>query len=333
MELNKLFCDGMVLQAEKPIRIFGTGNGAVRVEIDGSVGVTTGGGDEWLLEMPAHTYGGPYTMKVVLNGNEKLIKDVYFGDVYLLAGQSNIEFRLWQTNTPEEEYESNPLVRAFFTKIENEKNEFPLEEKWIRGIGCVSQWSALGWPMANRLQRESGHAVGIIACYRGASLIQSWLPKGILRGTDFEIATEARTGHLRIKEYIDWNHDAFLYEGKFKKVIPISMKAVVWYQGEANSRPVEVAKIYKDLLKTLINRWREDLRDENLPFVVVQIHDFSKTPSPEGWALVQKAEAEIENEMENVKTVICSDICEDDNIHPPTKLPLAIRIKEALLNI
>ena len=244
MELNKFFCNGAVLQANKPIRIFGTGVGAVSVEIDGLVGVTTGNGEDWLLEIPPHDYGGPYTMCVSLNGNEQIINDVYFGDVYLLSGQSNIEYRLWKTNTSEEEYEGNSLVRAFFTKIEREKNEYPLEEKWIRAKGCVSQWSALGWPIANRLQKESGHAVGIIACYRGASCIQSWLPKEILKGTEFEIATEEQTGHLRVQEYIDWNHDGFLYEGKFKNIIPFAMKAVIWYQGESNSRPLEVSKLY-----------------------------------------------------------------------------------------
>lgn len=333
MEINKLFCNGAVLQANKPIRFYGTGIGTVSVEIDSSVGVTTSKGDDWLLEMPAHDYGGPYTMKVTLNGEEQLLEDIYFGDVYLLAGQSNIEFGLWATNTPEEEYEDNSMVRAFFLKIEREKNEFPLPLKWIKAKGCVSQWSALGWLIANRLQKESGHAVGLIACYRGASCIQSWIPKDILKGTDFEIATEAMTGDKRPQEYIDWNHDGFLYEGKFKDVIPLTMKAVVWYQGESNGRPLEVSKIYKDLLKIFIKRWREDLKDDTLPFVVVQIHNFSKAPHPEGWALVQKAQAEIENEVENVYTVISSDISEENNIHPPTKLPLAIRIKEALEKI
>lgn len=333
MEINKLFCDGMVLQANKPIRIFGTGAGIVRAEIDEIVGSVSSNDDEWFLEMPAHNYGGPYTMRIILNDTEKLIEDVYFGDVYLLAGQSNIEYRGWQTKTPEEEYENNNLVRAFFTKIECERYEYPVEEKWLRARGCMTQWSALGWPIANKLQKESGHAIGIIACYRGASRIESWLPKDILKDTEYEIATEEMTGHLRKQEYINYNHDGFLYDGKFKKVIPFPMKAVVWYQGESNREPIEVSKIYKDLLKILIKRWRDDLMDEKLPFIVVQIHDYMYTQCLSGWKSVQKAQAEIENEMENVYTVISSDICENNDIHPHIKLPLAIRIKEKLQNL
>ncbi len=330
MKINKLFCDGAVLQANKPIRIFGTGEGTVSVEIDGFTGTAQSEGCDWLLELPSHDYGGPYTMKVTLNGNEQLINDIYFGDVYLLAGQSNIELRLWQTNTPEEEYENNPLVRAFYSKIEKDYEEYPLEEKWIKAKGCVASWSALGWLAAKRLQKESGHAVGIISCYRGASCIQSWLPKDALTRKDLELATEEKSGQYRTQIYIDFNHDGFLYENKFKKIVPFPLKAVVWYQGESNGGPAKISVLYKDLLKILINRWRNDLLDPQLPFVVVQIHDFNEPGDKEGWALVQKAQEEIQNEIENVQTIISSDICERDNIHPPTKLPLAIRIKEIL---
>ena len=272
-------------------------------------------------------------MKVTLNDEVKLIEDIYFGDVYLLAGQSNIELRLWQTNAGEEEYESNPLVRAFVTKIEKENNDYPAEEKWLKAIGCVSHWSALGWTIANRFQKETGHAIGIISCYRGASCIQSWLPKDILKGTELEFACEDITGHLRREECIDFNHDGFLYEGKFKKIIPFSLNSAIWYQGESNSRPVELARVYKGLLKTLIECWRSDLKDEKLPFVLVQIHDYKYFDEQEGWSLVQKAQAEIQHEIENVKTVNSFDVCENEIIHPTTKLPLAMRIKAALQDL
>ena len=41
------------------------------------------------------------------------INDVWFGDVYLLAGQSNIQFKLLNTNTPREYYETNENLKMF----------------------------------------------------------------------------------------------------------------------------------------------------------------------------------------------------------------------------
>ena len=78
MELNKMFCDHMVFQANKPFRVFGTGVGTISVKIDGISKVSVSNEDNWLVELPEHNYGGPYTMTVELNGDERIINDIYF---------------------------------------------------------------------------------------------------------------------------------------------------------------------------------------------------------------------------------------------------------------
>lgn len=330
MELNKLFCDHMVIQANKPFRVFGTGVGTISIKIDGISKVSVSNSDNWLVELPEHNYGGPYTMTVELNGKENVISDIYFGDVLLMAGQSNIEYRLWQTNTPESEYQSNNLVRTFFTKIDSEVKEYPEREEWIvADKETVRNWSAIGWLMANELSIESGHAIGVVCCFRGASCIQTFLPSGIFKGTELERFSEEKSGHLRNKDYIDWNHDGFLYNGKFKKLIPYTFKAVIWYQGESNSNHLESSDDYKEMLKVFINRWRSDLLDSKLPFVVVQISDLTYAGNQTCWKMVQKAQSEI-IEMDSVYCVVSRDICEDNNIHPPTKTLLSKRINEVV---
>ncbi|MBO5020087.1 MAG: hypothetical protein J6D52_05420 [Clostridia bacterium] len=333
MELNKMFCDHMVFQANKPFRVFGTGVGTISVKIDGISKVSVSNEDNWLVELPEHNYGGPYTMTVELNGDERIINDIYFGDVYLIAGQSNIEYRLWQTNTPESEYEPNSLVRTFFTKIDSEANQPESGEEWIvAGKENVHYWSAIGWLMAKELSKESGHAIGVVCCFRGATCIQSFLPKNIFKGTALEKFSEENSGHLRNQQYIDWNHDGFLYNEKFTKLIPYIFKAVIWYQGESNANHLESSDDYKEMLKVLINRWRSDLLDPELPFVVVQISDLTYAGNPECWKMVQKAQSEIV-EMDSVYCVESRDVCENNNIHPPTKTLLSKRIKDVLKNL
>lgn len=57
MRLNGLFCDNIVFQANKPIRIFGTGGGAAKVKLCGNrvkkLAVVT----DWQVELPPMPYG------------------------------------------------------------------------------------------------------------------------------------------------------------------------------------------------------------------------------------------------------------------------------------
>ena len=70
---------------------------------------------------------------------------------------------------------------------------------------------------------------------------------------------------------------------------------------------------------------RNGVSDGQLPVTVVQIADLDAR-SDEGWRAIQRAQLKVTHLTENVRTVISADISETDNIHPPTKRPLAMRI-------
>lgn len=335
MKLNQLFCDGAVLQANKTVRVFGEGKGTVAVEIDGITASAEFKEENWVLELEPHNYGGPYEMKIVMNGEETVLNDIYFGDVFVLAGQSNLQFKLQVSNTSEEFYETNPKLRLFSTeRIEKLGEFFFPEDGWVKAEKeNVGKWSAVGYLAGNVYSKSTDHAVGLITCYQGASMIQAWLPKGTLDGTECDIACEARSGHLRRQQYMDWSHDGQLYEFTFLKIAPFAVKTVIWYQGESNTHPPEnTTELYKGMLRRLINIWRKDLMEEKLPFVVVQLANYL-SGNKEGWPAVQKAQVEIPQEMEEVYSLISGDLCEDNDIHPPTKLPLAQRLAKLLEEI
>ena len=94
--LNPIFANGMVMQAGKPARIFGTGTGKVSIDFLGQVKSVVANG-EWLIEFEPQAYGGPYEMTACLDGEKKVINDIWFGDVYLLSGQSNMQFKMWRS--------------------------------------------------------------------------------------------------------------------------------------------------------------------------------------------------------------------------------------------
>lgn len=169
-------------------------------------------------------------------------------------------------------------------------------------------------------------AVGLISCYQGASVIESWLPEGTLEKNGIVIPDEGKNIDHFFENYSSWNTDGTLYEKALGQVVPFKVSAIVWYQGENDASSGE-APFYKDELKLLIDAWRKDFDDLSLPFVIVQIADTYKGI---GWKTLQKAQYDIQSEVNCVKTVISADVCEKDEIHPPTKDKLSQRIADAL---
>ena len=325
VSINPIFTDGVVLQANKPVRIFGAGEGSVTVELLGeSKSVFSKG--EWLLEFEPQPYGGPYTLSITLDGNERKITDVYFGDVYLLGGQSNMQFKMWERREPTDIYEGNENVRLFTV----DRMEENTEERWGASDGWVTltkengrDFSAIGYYTSLELAK-AGHKIGLIACYQGASVIQSWLKKEVALRPELQVENKFADHEW----FPIWNDDGVLYDYMLSKIIPFSMASVLWYQGESNAS-IDEARIYLRFLDALTSSWRADFKDDSLQFIIIQLADYIERDT-EGWHLVQKAQMEASVALENVKTVVCRDICENDDIHPRSKKALSLRIVDAL---
>ena len=120
-----------------------------------------------------------------------------------------------------------------------------------------------------------------------------------------------------------------LYEYALSQVKPFSLSAAVWYQGESDTSIAE-GKVYIDELKELIRIWRENFGNSQLPFVIIQLADYIERKD-EAWSMIQDAQLKIQDDVDNVYTVVSSDVCENDNVHPKTKNKLSFRIAEKLI--
>ena len=114
-------------------------------------------------------------------------------------------------------------------------------------------------------------------------------------------------------------------------MFPFAVSGVVWYQGESDTT-IEEANVYDKELSAFIDVVREGFFDSELPFIVIQIADFDNR-TDEAWKLLQQKQYDIQFNVPNVKTVISSDVCESDNIHPATKHKLANRVAQVLLGL
>ena len=325
MKLDPVFSDNAVFAADKPIRVFGDGCGDFTVSFLGEKRSVKACG-RWCVEFPPQKAGGPYEMTIKSCGEEITLKNIHIGRVYLLIGQSNAEFRLCQSKTDVSEYADDPLLRGFFVKRPWIDVDV-LEEVWAEAeADKVGDWSALGYLAGKLVRAKYAEPVGVISCFQGASIIESWLPEK--KAEKFALPVEQLHIDHTYPEFTAWNKNGVIYKKMLSPLFPYSLSGVIWYQGESDTTVAE-AKIYKDELECLIDTVRKEDKDGKLPFVIVQIADFDLRRD-DGWYGVQAAQAKAAAEIPDCALAVCRDVCGSNEIHPPTKSKLAERIADNL---
>ncbi|MBC23465.1 MAG: 9-O-acetylesterase [Phycisphaerae bacterium] len=120
---------------------------------------------------------------------------------------------------------------------------------------------------------------------------------------------------------------AALYNGMVSPLVPYGIRGFTWYQGESNSREPEP---YRELLPLLIDSWRSQWGQGDLPFGIVQLASF-RAPNPHnpnegGWALLRDAQLHARRTVENTGLVVTIDIGDADDIHPRNKQDVGKRL-------
>ena len=325
LELNAIFADRMVLQAGKPVRIFGRADSPVTVSLERDT-VTVDADGFFTAELPARRYGGPYTLTVQTAAERVELHDVLIGEVLLCSGQSNMQFTMKEEVTPPAAYRADDRLRLF-TQTRPEANQ-PLGsgDGWLTAQSeTIDDWTALGYLTGCALRDAGVPAVGIVHASQGASVIQSWMDTPYLADPLFDIPTEQLFGDHTYWEY-NWNGPTFLYREMLQPLLPYSFGCVVWYQGESNASPAE-SRVYDRMMAAMVENWREADRDAALPFIMVQIAD---TRTDEGWLEIQAAQQRAAAAVPGLTMVRSADVCEKEMIHPVTKGPLAKRIAAAV---
>lgn len=319
--LDPIFTSHAVLQRDMPITIYGTGIGRVKIEFLGQwyEGITVD--ESFYVTLPATPAGGPYTLTVDIEGTVTVLEDILFGDVILLAGQSNAELPLDQTDYSPDDYVSNDRVRTYYVG-QHFTDEFTykniLDNRWSTlDSSEAAKWSAIAYHLGNRIEVEQDVPVGIICVVKGACVIQSFMSPDAQAKFEFtpdELSIE-HPCNTTVDRYKCFNQQGMVYEKMFSKITPYTVSSVIWYQGESNIGSGE-SEVYDQLLEAMINEWRKDLNNESLPFFIVKIHDMSNN---EGWLAVREAQ---ERAVKNIPSCYLVDldslgVCTD--IHPRNK--------------
>src|SRR5687768_6443211 len=95
VKLPKIFSDNMVIQRDKPVKVWGWAdkNSSLSLSFNGQ-NITTKANAKgiWMATFQAMSYGGPFEMKILASSNTIVLKNILIGDVWLGSGQSNMEW-------------------------------------------------------------------------------------------------------------------------------------------------------------------------------------------------------------------------------------------------
>ncbi|PYG86842.1 sialate O-acetylesterase [Ruminiclostridium sufflavum DSM 19573] len=321
--LHPLFCSHMVLQRDVENVIWGwTSPGEkVSVEIDGTVSTGTANSDgRWMASIKPFSKGGPYKIRVS-GASTVTIEDVYFGEVWLCSGQSNMAMQLpFVLNGDMEAANSaNTNIRFFTTPYSSTatpSDTFGYVSSWyICGPNTVGNLSGAAYFFAKQLTKELDVPIGIINSSVGGSFIESW------------ISNDAFAGFLKEANDSSYNPTSpnGFYNGMIAPLTPLKIKGVMWYQGESNT---QFNYLYEKQLRTLITDWRTAFGQSQAPFVVIRLPGYQKlqtSPVEDApWNIIREGQLSIAQGDKNVGLVTTIDIGEED-IHPLNKQDLGYR--------
>nr|WP_315148944.1 sialate O-acetylesterase [uncultured Flavobacterium sp.] len=186
-----LFSDGMVLQRNKTIPVWGwaDANEKVEVSFNKQTRIITADKDgKWMIGLNAEKAGGPFELTIT-GKNKIVIKDVLVGEVWICSGQSNMEFQVSKTMNSEKEInDSNyPMIRHF--GVAQDLSGTPKEDlkagKWeVSSKETVGNFTAVGYYFAKKLYAELKIPIGIINTSWGGTNVETWTSREAFQKSD-----------------------------------------------------------------------------------------------------------------------------------------------------
>lgn len=184
IRLPQLISDGMVLQRDVKLKVWGWALPGERVSISlnhKKISCKADKAGKWLATLPAMKAGGPYTMHID-GKNHLVLKDVLIGDVWFCSGQSNMVLPVERVKEkyPEEVAAANYMqIRNFFiptaSDVRGPHDDLP-PAKWQQtNPATVLEFGAASYFFAKQLYLKYHVPIGIINSSVGGTPIQAWI--------------------------------------------------------------------------------------------------------------------------------------------------------------
>lgn len=332
--LPKIFASGMVMQQQTDANLWGEAKADATVKIATSwnkktVSVKAGNDGKWTAKIQTPAAGGPYS--ITFNDGEKTVIDnILVGELWICSGQSNMEM-------PMKGFKNQPVENAVEDILHSGDSKMRLftvkrTSLFQPATDVVGEWkeaspeavrnfSATAYYFGRELRRMLNVPVGLIVTSWGGSSCEAWMNRDWLKAFP-QIELPASQETIKSK-----NRTAtVLYNGMLHPLVGISMRGVIWYQGEEN---VSRSGYYADLFSRMIKGWREEWKEGDFPFYYCQIAPYDYNII--GWgqynsAFLREQQAKAEKMNKNVGMACLMDAGLEYGIHPRKKQLAGMRL-------
>jgi sialate O-acetylesterase len=221
--LPQVFADHMILQAEASLPIWGTASPDERVTVrlgnEKKTAVANSMGN-WRVTFPPHQATTRPTTLQVRGNNEIVIEDILVGEVWLCAGQSNMEWPLKKAASGRTEVSTadHPHIRLLnlVGAARGGSGSYTAEHlarltpelfsrgSWARCTPKTSgSFSAVGYYFGRKLHHELGVPIGLISPAIGGTPAEAWIRRAALAADD-ELAPLVEGNWLQNSQLDSW---------------------------------------------------------------------------------------------------------------------------------
>jgi len=218
LSLANIFNDGIVLQREKPINVWGytSSDQSVTLKFGEETKTTKANSKgQWSIKIgPLMASSEPRTMTIKSGDSELRIVDILVGEVWVCGGQSNMAWTMRGSTNADIEISAANFPQIRFLKLPNVASptgldDFPLGKttdwigKWQRAVTPeVQNCSAVAYYFARRMHRQLNVPVGIIENSWGGTMAQHWCSKKTLKQIP-EMAEDIKKFDEKYQAWID----------------------------------------------------------------------------------------------------------------------------------
>lgn len=330
VSLPAIFSDDMVLQRNSKVKIWGWAKPGEVVKISttwstDTLETTVGKNGTWELLLSTPSLKGPQEVKIT-GYNTVVLKNVLLGEVWLVSGQSNME---WSAAAGIEGAEEaiagaeNPELRFFTVRHRTAPHpQQDLDGEWVASTPeTMKHFSAVAYFFGKKLNEELDVPIGLIHSSWGGTAAEVWMPA--------EVIEENRklSKAAEMLPNVEWGPQkpGLIYNAMIAPIIPFDIAGVLWYQGESN---VDNADHYEQIFSTLINSWRQKWNTD-FPFFYAQIAPYDYGDNFMG-VKVRDAQRRV-LKMPKTGMVMTSDIGDIKDIHPRNKKDVGLRFANLAL--
>lgn len=354
LQLPAVYGDGMVLQRDKALTLRGQANAGeeLRLSLKGQRYSTKAGTDgRWTLQLPPQAAGGPYTLEFSTRTQRRSVRDVYFGEVWLCSGQSNMAMMLHETaERSAAATATDSLLRFYDMKPAHATDavnwspsfldslnrlEYYLPTQWQRSTpSTAAQLSAIAYHFARELRDSLKVPVGIIVNAIGGAPTEAWIDRASLeqqlpallrhwRSNDFVMpwVRQRASQNLKLQDTPLARHPYaphYLFDTGIRPLAHYPLRGILWYQGESNAHNIEV---HEQLFPMLVGSWRSYFGSA-LPFYYVQLSSINR-PS---WPHFRDSQRRMQRPDQGLEMIVSSDHGLPNDVHPKVKQPLGHRL-------